>query len=595
MNKQISRGDYHSIAQKRNRWHKKSIIQVVGSIIMLALFIAVSSTLAQSSAITLAGGDVLEVTCTGAELLLESLSPTQQKLTCVPQEPPPPTGSFTFTPSDDSKVRSDRPDRIHGSEDSLRLRHGDPAYNSYLKFDVNGLNGPVQSAKLRLFVTDGSREGGVAHLVSNHYKGTNIPWSENGLNWSNAPALEGAPLGSVGAVSAQEWIEFDVTAAIAGDGQYSFGLTTSSSDSVYYSAKEAGANNPTLVIEIGDGSPEPTPPSPEVTATPTGEPPPTPEPQPTPINTSNSFGVYPDCIAPAIGVETHSWWQQPGEHAARHVHLGTCAPNARDLTGQLVSYEGDSITLLTRIVAFNNPGRLYRVRADIWKDNPDYSDCPGGITCVSLPDLTCGANPSSGWDFVHEVAPGFNECHEWVELSIPLDRISGGLKEFRLSPFVRQSDLPDSPLQFATSNFQIYLTGGSNNYRRYTDPESRSWYEKGFTYANARWAGYMDLFESLNETMPTLSGVVTINVAHSECDASSRSLGYIDPAFHPAHTGHSAEPAPFYEKSGCFRGSVQLDTTQLSNGIHSLYLQTREESDVGMNAGAGKYFFRVQN
>ena len=43
------------------------------------------------------------------------------------------------------------------------------------------------------------------------------------------------------------WVEFDVTAAIAGNGLYSFGLETTSSNSVLYSAKESG-QPPLLVI-----------------------------------------------------------------------------------------------------------------------------------------------------------------------------------------------------------------------------------------------------------------------------------------------------------------------------------------------------------
>ncbi|MGQ9850609.1 MAG: CBM96 family carbohydrate-binding protein, partial [Aggregatilineaceae bacterium] len=49
--------------------------------------------------------------------------------------------------------------------------------------------------------------------------------------------------------------EWDVTAAITGDGTYSFGLANASTNSVYYNSKEAADNRPELVIEVDTGAP----------------------------------------------------------------------------------------------------------------------------------------------------------------------------------------------------------------------------------------------------------------------------------------------------------------------------------------------------
>lgn len=160
-------------------------------------------------------------------------------------------GTFTFNPVEDARVKSSSPTRNYGSDDELRLRAGNPEYRSFLKFDVSGLSGSVSTATMRLYVTDGSVEGGEIYSVSNNYSGGGS-WSEAGLTWSNAPDMGGAELSSVGTVSVGEWIEFDVTAAIGGDGAHSFGLLSNSSNSVLYSSKE-GSNPPELIIETGSG------------------------------------------------------------------------------------------------------------------------------------------------------------------------------------------------------------------------------------------------------------------------------------------------------------------------------------------------------
>jgi hypothetical protein len=164
----------------------------------------------------------------------------------------------TFLPPDDAQVKSTSPTGNYGPFTTIRLRNSSEIYNSYLKFNVIGLSGTVQSAKVRLFCTDPSDEGGKIHLVSNNYLGTSTPWLESGLTWNNAPTIGGTPLSLKGAVSLNTWVEFDVTAAIVGDGIYSFGLTSGSANSVLYSSRE-GVNPPELVVQVGSGAPNPAP------------------------------------------------------------------------------------------------------------------------------------------------------------------------------------------------------------------------------------------------------------------------------------------------------------------------------------------------
>ena len=162
-------------------------------------------------------------------------------------------GTSTFSPTDDSYVRSNRPTQNNGSTEELIVRKGSADYLAYFMFQVTGLNSSVQSAKLSLFVSDGSNDGGGIYLVVNNYEGTTTPWDESGLNWNNAPQISGTALSALGAVIIGSTVEFDVTAAISGDGVYSFAVKNGSSDAAKYHSKE-GANPPQLMITTGSSS-----------------------------------------------------------------------------------------------------------------------------------------------------------------------------------------------------------------------------------------------------------------------------------------------------------------------------------------------------
>ncbi len=161
--------------------------------------------------------------------------------------------TLTFNPTDDAQVKSTSASSNYGAMITIRVRAGSEVYNSYLKFNVTGLSGAVQSAKIRLFVTDDGPDGGSIFTVSNNTQGTSTPWTQSNLTWNNAPTISGTALSSAGTVSLNTWIELDVTSALTGNGVLSFGLKSNSSNSVLYSSKE-GSNAPQLVIETAAGA-----------------------------------------------------------------------------------------------------------------------------------------------------------------------------------------------------------------------------------------------------------------------------------------------------------------------------------------------------
>ncbi|MFQ5648304.1 MAG: tandem-95 repeat protein [bacterium] len=158
--------------------------------------------------------------------------------------------TFTFDSSEDGQVKTTDPGRNYGSKASSKVAAN--KFNSYYKFTVSGLTGTVQSARLRLFVTNGSVDGGSIFSVSNNFANSSLPWVEETLNAGNAPAITGSPLSSAGQVSVSSFTEFDVTLAVAGDGVYSFAISKTTPDLASYQTKE-GANSPQLIIQTGGG------------------------------------------------------------------------------------------------------------------------------------------------------------------------------------------------------------------------------------------------------------------------------------------------------------------------------------------------------
>jgi len=176
-----------------------------------------------------------------------------------------PTTTMTFSPSADAYARLARPSTNYGTNSSLMVSGGTASFETYLKFTVNGLPGVVQSAKLRLYVTNGTIDGPAVY-------GTNPTWTETALTWNNRPAITSAGMDDKGAIGKNAWVEFNVTPLVTGDGTYSFAIVGSSTDGVTFTSRE-GSRIPQLVISMIAGSATNTPlpvSTPTETATPTG-------------------------------------------------------------------------------------------------------------------------------------------------------------------------------------------------------------------------------------------------------------------------------------------------------------------------------------
>ncbi len=152
--------------------------------------------------------------------------------------------SVTIAPDADAHVTTYNTSKNYGALTTLRVREDatTTTYRSYLKFTVSGVTS-VRSAKLRLYVTDPSPDGGQVYPVAN-------TWTETGITWNNAPPISGASLASAGGVALDAWVELDVSAAVTGDGTFSFALKNANTNSAIYSSRE-GAHPPELVLTLG--------------------------------------------------------------------------------------------------------------------------------------------------------------------------------------------------------------------------------------------------------------------------------------------------------------------------------------------------------
>ncbi|MEH1164298.1 DNRLRE domain-containing protein [Micromonospora sp. CPCC 205539] len=164
---------------------------------------------------------------------------------------PASAASVTFTPVADTYVQSDTASTNYGTSTQVVVDNS-PVRRTFLRFTVSGVSGTVTSAKLRLRTisgNSGSPVGGTFRRVSN------TTWSETGTTWNNQPAIDGATLGTIGAVSGNTWYELDVTSAVTGNGTYSFGATSANGDGAYYDTRESGADAPQLVLTTGTTPP----------------------------------------------------------------------------------------------------------------------------------------------------------------------------------------------------------------------------------------------------------------------------------------------------------------------------------------------------
>lgn len=159
--------------------------------------------------------------------------------------------TLTFTPSADTRVQDNTPTTNYGTSTVLGVDASE-IQRSFLKFSLSGITEPIQSVKLRLHVDDvagaESSNGGTWKLMSN------TSWSETAVTWNNQPAIDGTTLGTLGTVARNTWVEIDLTGKITGNGTYSLGGTSTSTNGADYDSRETTLD-PQIVVTTGTTPP----------------------------------------------------------------------------------------------------------------------------------------------------------------------------------------------------------------------------------------------------------------------------------------------------------------------------------------------------
>jgi len=120
---------------------------------------------------------------------------------------------------------------------------------SFLRVSVSGVGiKHVTGAHLKLQVASitnsGSVAGGSIHAI------TNCSWGETAVTWNTQPTIDGPALATLGAVTAGQIVDFDVTPAIPGDGTYCFAIDTTSTDSAIYNSREGTGTRPAMALQV---------------------------------------------------------------------------------------------------------------------------------------------------------------------------------------------------------------------------------------------------------------------------------------------------------------------------------------------------------
>lgn len=205
---------------------------------------------------TLNAGEVAELyatpgpTSTPTPTQAPTSTPTPT-LTPTPTRTPTPTPTsapitVTLNPVADAYVRSNSQNSNYGTATTL-VTDNSPIYQSFLKYNLTPYAGKtLLAATFRVKIGSDSSSG-----TQSVYPVSNNTWTETGLKYSNKPAFDSPALGTFVGNSKNSWKTVNVQTYLSTRmGQtVSFGIGSSSSDSMNMSSREGSSSNrPQLVL-----------------------------------------------------------------------------------------------------------------------------------------------------------------------------------------------------------------------------------------------------------------------------------------------------------------------------------------------------------
>ena len=154
---------------------------------------------------------------------------------------PAAAATLALAPTADARTVEAQPTTNFGTS-TLGTRGGTgQQVQTFLRFVVQGVTGPITAVKLRLYVLEGTSDG------PGLYNTDNNTWTEAGINWNNRPHTLGAVASDLGALTVGTTVEMDAKALITGNGSYSVKIWQPSTDAATFDSRE-GSHPPQLVV-----------------------------------------------------------------------------------------------------------------------------------------------------------------------------------------------------------------------------------------------------------------------------------------------------------------------------------------------------------
>lgn len=278
---------------------------------------------------------------------------------------------------------------------------------------------------------------------------------------------------------------------------------------------------------------------------------------PASTGTEAPYGTFPRCIAGGQAYETQAWWSPmvgaPTIDEMGHDHLGACLP-------PLFSELTQPFVINAVIQLHNNPSRLVSVR---WSDG-------SSVKQTQKMDYSCATD----------------QCLLVVPLTIdPAKFNRSGYRELRLTADTRTMD---NQRMYNTTRWCYRIVSSKPAGHSCAAPDSA----KERTGA-AGWysgVGSMNVWTRWQDIQPTIkSGMWPVRVkfdgpTRKKSSTFSGAFATVDPHFHadPVDPGMIL---PVQQTTGWQR--LVIDTTQLTNGLHVLFLQTQAHGTDPLGDGAG--------
>jgi hypothetical protein len=252
-----------------------------------------------------------------------------------------------------------------------------------------------------------------------------------------------------------------------------------------------------------------------------------------------------DYNEPRVYLESQAWWQPHPEFGGTedlgHIHLGTCWPR-RTLPDGTPNRISGKLDLDIHITSHGNADAVNEL---------SFGIVPLKATRLGL-DLTCTGQDTCSWTIPITVDTTAHQADGW--------------QEFRISAKKR---FANADQMFQSTTWQLYLDNGNPVDHRTTRTiiEARGWYT-GAEYTTARMEGELPYSVS-----GTWSPRLTTRPG-SGGKAVRWSFISIDPNFH-----HGDEGRVLLDGPGAFNGRVDIDTTQLTDGWHRLFVRADAPCD----------------